>query len=371
MSTKKTTTMVVISPKNNKKKNKTRSKGRNASSQILGRQQTEIIRSVPISKTRITGNSNTFKSFRLPRRREMLKTISLNQNFGISELCTINPGSISFSSWLTNIANCFESYKFHSLKFIYVPRCATTLGGSIYMVPDTNPKDPMPATAVQASQNERTKSASPWCEFEISLTKEMLSKRKSYFCRKFDVIPPGGDVDLYDTGNLFLLSEGPVATASVGQLWVEYDIEFFTPEYSQDTTPQTNFARNSSGMSNVSPILGNAATLVQEEVGESIFSITNDGTQDILTFNRDFHGILNMKMNGVGLTQPNISALSAGTVNVIENGFNIANSLVNSTATFNSLSSLIDMKYGGSLGLKLPSATSVASSILTLTKCFL
>ena len=374
MSTKKTT-VVMIKPKNQKKRNnKTRSKLDKSDSSAL--RQLGQQRTVPISKTiqvhTVTKNMN--HNFRFPKRREMVKTVVGTDagEFVLESSIKLNPGDPSFSTWLVNIASNFEFYKFHYLKFFYIPRCATTTSGEVFLTPDMNSRDPAPITEEEACQNEKSLSSASWDHIVIDISKKMMSNQKSWRCRKNSLMPDGADQDLYDMGNLFVHVGGQPDKKKIGQLWVEYEIEFFNPEGNSTLPPSTMFARNTDGLSATSPILGTQTpNLVIEKTGDFIESITNDGTQDVIKFARDFHGILNGKVQGTTLGNTVLTGLNGASVNLSENGFTPTNYLLNGGQTFNSAQSLVNAPKGSSIGVKLASAASVVNSLHTLTNCYL
>jgi hypothetical protein len=371
MSMKKTTTMVVVRPQTNKKKkNKTRSKAKkNGSSTILGQE-----RSAPIAKTIQTSVKMNVRNFRFPKRSEMITTVlGSASEYEVQKAIILNPGDNSFSTWLSNIARCFESYRFHSLRFFYIPRCPSTSTGDVIMSPDMNPRDDPPQNEIQASQNELTKSSASWDKISISLSNEMLAKRRSYFCRKEGGLAVNADKDLYDTGNLFLIVGGQGNTNKIGQLWVEYEVEFFTPESSQGSG-KTLFSRNDNGLVNSSPIVGNTATRVTEQVGEFVEQIVNvTGQWDDITFKKDFHGILNLNINGAGInagaTPLTTNTPDKVTITNSDNGFNVGNILANSAGV--DIVKIIDAKAGGRIQAALAGSTSLINSVLSMTNCYL
>jgi hypothetical protein len=365
MSVKKTT-MVEIKPIKNKKstkRNKSRSKASNGSSQ-LGQK-----RVAPIARTTQTSqNANKPVNFKLPRRRELVAIIvSDTNNYAVQKSFILNPGDPSFSTWLQNIANCYESYKFHHLKFFYIPRCATTEKGDIFICPDSNPKDPAPITEFQCSQNERCKSSAPWDHFEVTLSKEMLNKRKTYFCRKNGAYPNGADIDLYDSGNVFICGGGQSASGDkLGQLWVEYDVEFFTPEGSPILAPDTVMTTATTGLTTTSPILGTNS--VVQQIGGALEYGNNAGISDYIRAKRDFHGLINIMLTGSGITAPNWGNSGGASFTDFEGPFEVGKFVQNATGA--SISKLLNMPAGSQITLNLGAGT-LTKSVSTFTNCYL
>lgn len=174
------------------------------------------------------------------RHAELLGTLSsTSDDFSVLSL-SINPGLVGFTGWLSNIAQNYESYRFKQLKFRYVPACSTTTAGQVFLSVDFDSADQPPATESQLSYYQGTRYCSPWDRCEYVCTSANLSKRKSYYVRG-GPLPANSDVLLYDTGKFLAASVG-TGTASLGKLWVEYEVEFSTPDY-----PITAAGRSLSG----------------------------------------------------------------------------------------------------------------------------
>lgn len=163
------------------------------------------------------------------RHAELLGTLSsVSDAFAVTQF-QINPGLGNFTGWLSNIAQNYESYKFKNLRFRYVPACSTTTAGQVFLSVDFDAVDSPPVQEAQLSYYEGTRYCSPWDKCEYVCSGENLSKRKTYYTRN-GPLPAGSDLLLYDIGNFYAATVGTGA-ASLGKLWVEYDVEFSTPDY--------------------------------------------------------------------------------------------------------------------------------------------
>lgn len=180
----------------------------------------------------------------------------------------INPGLPASFPWLSQVAQRFERYKFAKLHYIYETEAPTTLGGTLVLAIDYDASDPSPSSKQQAMAYKNSVRSAPWNECTHSSAREDLSQQKQYFVRS-DAVPANADVKLYDTGNLFVISQGvTTASAVLGELYVEYEIMLHTPALN-------NFALvggqvGSGGvLSNGAP-LGNAPLLDAQSVGIGI-----------------------------------------------------------------------------------------------------
>lgn len=144
----------------------------------------------------------------------------------------INPGLERSFPWLSGEADKWEQYKFHSLRYRYVPRCATTTVGSILMSPDYNVRDNPPTTELQAADTYGAVESSAWvgttCALDVAAMfpfgpRKMI--RQSFVA---------GELNLYDAANFYMSTTGMTGADLVGKLWVDYDVEFFIPQNSPD-----------------------------------------------------------------------------------------------------------------------------------------
>jgi len=150
----------------------------------------------------------------------------------------VNPGLSKLYPWLSPQAVQYEQYRIHSQKFIFVPYVSTAIAGDVMMMMDYNVLDPPPTTEAQFLDHPGAVIGSVWeCqEFRCQpASMHAIGPRK--FVRPCAV---AGDLKTYDCGNFYIATNNVSAgTSSVGKLFVEYDIEFFTPQLvpSPATTP--------------------------------------------------------------------------------------------------------------------------------------
>jgi len=150
----------------------------------------------------------------------------------------INPGLSSLFPWLSPQAVQYEQYRIHSMKFIFVPFVNTSVSGDIMMMADYNVLDPAPTTEQQFLDHPGAIIGSVWAPLEFRCqpsSMHAIGPRK--FVRPCAV---AGDLKTYDCGKFYIATNN-TASATVGKLFVEYDVEFFTPQLvpSPATTPSS------------------------------------------------------------------------------------------------------------------------------------
>lgn len=149
----------------------------------------------------------------------------------------INPGNISMFPWLATQAAGWERYRFKRLTFRYIPRCATTQGGTLVLAPDYDAADDPPTTEIVACSYSDAVSGMPWAELVLTLRNEAMAGGVTSKYVRQGALKANLDVKTYDCGQLFIGIDQTVAAANYwGKLWVDYEVELITPH----TIPPAN-----------------------------------------------------------------------------------------------------------------------------------
>lgn len=141
----------------------------------------------------------------------------------------VNPGLASVFPWLSQQAAQYESYRFRKLNFAFQTMSSTATSGTVMAAVDYDPADSAPTTKTQLAAYRKFVRSAPWADFENHSLQEDLSKRKSYFVRR-GALSATQDVQLFDTGNFFLATQGQADASPVGELYVDYEVELMTPQ---------------------------------------------------------------------------------------------------------------------------------------------
>jgi len=172
---------------------------------------------------------------------EYLDDLSAHNDFFIDEdqIYSLNPGRAIDFPWLSSIAQNFEQYRFKRLQFRYMTRASTSASGTVYMSTQLNPADSNFADKQEMYSYTGTTSNMVWS----SNTHNCLLKRsdpyKKYFVRVGD-LASGQDIQLYDQGKFSWVMIGPT-TGVLGELLVDYEVEFFNPKRSPASMPGSAF----------------------------------------------------------------------------------------------------------------------------------
>lgn len=135
----------------------------------------------------------------------------------------LNPSTPSTFPWLSRIATGFELYRFTKLRIVYSPSCSTATSGLIVGAFEYDANDAVPTNKQQISAMDRSARGNLWGRQVFDLA-----------CNKawFYVSSSGGvgDPRLSDVARFFYAVYGATATGTVGELSIEYTVEFMKPE---------------------------------------------------------------------------------------------------------------------------------------------
>nr|WPR18117.1 MAG: capsid protein [Chemarfal virus 144] len=171
------------------------------------------------------------------RHREFLTDITGSTSFTLIQFF-LNPGLAASFPWLSNIAYNYEQYRFHGLIFEFRTTSATAVSstntalGTVVMATDYDDLDAVFVNKQQMEAYEFSVSTTPIHNaihpIECSPRETPLPKLwvRSGSYSSYSTVDPR----LYDLGRFQLATVGMQAAATVGELWVSYDVEFFKPK---------------------------------------------------------------------------------------------------------------------------------------------
>lgn len=144
----------------------------------------------------------------------------------------VNPGLVSTFPWLSRFAMNYESYKFESLNFEYRTTTSTGLKGDVALECNYDPSDPDPDSMMMAMNNKRRIDGPIWARSIINSSARVdLSKRNTYLNRNGPLVGNSTtDLTLYDTCNLFIVTDGCADTTRIGRLFCKYRVKLMTPK---------------------------------------------------------------------------------------------------------------------------------------------
>jgi hypothetical protein len=187
--------------------------------------------SVPLSKgsvMRNRGPSMNGRKSAIVSHSEYLGEVAGSLNFVNTEF-SINPGLVQSFPWLAQIAIQYEQYKFRRLAYRFEPSAAATKTGSVILVTDYDALDTAFVSKDQAMQYKGAVRTLPWESAVHRVSGKESSPYKQRYVRASSV-PTGGDQKTYDLGNFQLITSGQDATTTIGEIYVDYEIELIGPK---------------------------------------------------------------------------------------------------------------------------------------------
>lgn len=211
----------------------------------------------------------------------------------------INPGMAKTFPWLSGMAAGFESYLFKSLKFHYKPICPTSTAGVVSIAVDYDARDNSPANKQMINSYEGTVSCSVWDSIVHSCAGPNLRKFGIQRFTRTGANPANTDLKTYDIGDLYVASSNtPVTGTTLGEIWVSYTVDLFTPQ--MNATGVTNLNKKTNTLStpsqaSVITAAAGAISLAGEFLNDPIFAISksfNTAGRAVfdLAFNPIVHG---------------------------------------------------------------------------------
>lgn len=172
------------------------------------------------------------------KRREFVGSVSNGATTGFAltpaSLTTpgydINPSISTMFPWLSNIAVCYERYRFTSLVFTFVPSQPTTTAGRFYAAVDYDYDDAIATSKAQLMGNLSAVEVPVWQECKLACDPAALNRELPY--RYVNSTSRTAFVESRTTFAGFLMCAYDTSVANcIMDLWCEYSIELVTPVY--------------------------------------------------------------------------------------------------------------------------------------------
>lgn len=184
--------------------------------------------------------------------REFLGDISGSTGF-VTRNYTINPGSQNTFPWLSQIAAQFQSYRLKGMLFEFNSTSADALNsvntalGTVIMSSQYNVALPPFVNKAEMEQYEYTVSGRPSrnlthcveCDPELQVMPHLFTRNGS--------LPAGADYQFYDWANFQIATTGMQSVATIGELWVSYEVEFLKPRIASGGAWPGDFTRINNG----------------------------------------------------------------------------------------------------------------------------
>jgi len=233
------------------------------------------------------------------RHRELLSQIQGNSNgatgtWVVPLVFPINPGVDVTFTWLSQLGILYETYKINKLRFSYIPFCATSQVGGVYLGIDYDPLDATPISKAAFLSLPSTMAAPAWQGFCLEFDPRCVRPYAEHYVR--DSIVTGSDLKTYDCGNLFVGLDGFANSNQIGDLYIEYDISFYQPQIPSQSAANVSqeFTVSNSGTGVLTPstILTSAGDNIAYTVASAVPG------QGLIKFNEYGDYLVNLYVGG-------------------------------------------------------------------------
>lgn len=166
--------------------------------------------------------------------REYIQDVQGSTGFVIQNF-SINPGQYLTFPWLSSLAANFEQFKIHGMVFVYKATCATAVSstntalGTVIMATQYNSLA-SPFTSKQQMENyQYAVSGVPFNDMIHPIECERGQTTIENLYVRTGAVPSGQDGRLYDLGLFSIATVGMQAQATIGELWISFDVELLKP----------------------------------------------------------------------------------------------------------------------------------------------
>lgn len=250
------------------------------------------------------------------RHREFLWDIVGSVEFAYDQFA-VNPGLAETFPWLSAIANRYESYRFHKLRFVYEPATSTATSGAVMMACDYDASDSGPNTKTVLMAYKNAQRSAPWAACENVSDISDMRKVPTYYVRSGVVAST--DIKTYDVANFFIATNGQASATDIGELYVEYDVELLTPQLN-NSAPSLDMV-NSTGVGVVTnAAFGTASTTTVAGGLASNIDVTHLNASDLRINQAGTYLIELLAQAGTSVTWGSALAAGVGLVSQIGTG---------------------------------------------------
>jgi len=163
------------------------------------------------------------------RHREYIGEVNGSVNYAVTSF-PVNPGMIQTFPWLARFpAQGYDLYHFKYIRFCYESEKSTASNGSVMLAYDYDASDSSPSNKISIMAYNGAVRSSCWAPISCPASTAMINKVKNRFVRSGS-LSANQDIKLYDTANFFIAVQGCADSSVMGELYVEYEVELFSPQ---------------------------------------------------------------------------------------------------------------------------------------------
>lgn len=204
------------------------------------RVRTKTTRIIPSAYTTPLRNVGACNSIRVKHREFIMDIVAPSDPYTIQ--LPVNPGMEETFPWLSMLAAGFETYKFHSLCFKYIPAVSTGTAGTVSIIPDYDSADTIESHKQKLLAHQDSVIGPAYQNLIMRSRTKNLHKSKEFYMR-YGELMANKDIKMYDVAKLIIYVQ-TAHTDTLGSLWVEYDVSLITPQLQSPEVVETAYGVN-------------------------------------------------------------------------------------------------------------------------------
>ncbi len=211
------------------------------------------------------------------KHREFLGDITGSTAFSLRSF-SLNPGDDTTFPWLSGVASCFQQYRFKGLLFEFISTSADALNsvntalGALVMATQYNVNRPNFISKQEMEAYEFSCSTRPSASLLHPIECDPDETPISHLYVRSGAVPSGEDARMYDLGKFQIATVGMQAAATIGELWVTYDIELIKPRLQPYGAIAGHYTRIANGPFTNTDVFGSLQVTPTGDLGVTISS---------------------------------------------------------------------------------------------------
>ncbi len=201
-------------------------------------------------------------------------------NLQFSYRNAINPGNEQMFPWLASQAVAWQSYVINRLVFKYYSNASTSSPGAYYTCVDYDPTNPQPDSIQEMMKMRGAVRNNVWLESALVYhPADNVDKRRfvieggatvNPLTQQVELrVPAKSSVNDFYAGWLYCLFQGTSTdVVPSGDLWVEYDITFYTPQTERSVSSGQNVTSSLTASNIRFPRIDAAQSVVSDDIEE-------------------------------------------------------------------------------------------------------
>jgi hypothetical protein len=217
--------------------------------------------------------------------------------------------------WLSNVAQCFEKYKFQKCEFTLISAQATTSAGRVYLAADPDWDDPVPPNKTAFMGLSTAVEAGVWETLTLKIPIKRFNEGFPWrYCNSSNRIGTGEPRTAF-CGFMVIATDIPATVNYTWDLWVDYTVELSMPTMEENILGETFSdvsGRTSDSFSRIYPAfpLGNTGGL--EVINGVTAGTISTSNPNLIRVPKSGTGLVNVEVEMGRAAQSVLAMMGAG-----------------------------------------------------------